>query len=61
MASDYAGFLHSHPHMERARSIDRDHVIVDRKDWLKIRKVTDMSVEVYDRVDRMNNILEGRG
>lgn len=35
--SDFSGILHSHPKMEKNCNIDQDHVIVDKKDWKKIR------------------------
>ena len=35
--SDFVGILHSHPKMENKCNIDQDHVIVDKKDWKKIR------------------------
>lgn len=36
-ANDFLGILHRHPKMEVDCNIDQDHVIVDKKDWEKIR------------------------
>lgn len=34
---EFLGFLHRHPKMETDKEIDENHVIVDKKDWERIR------------------------
>jgi hypothetical protein len=34
---DFLGFLHRHPKMETELKVDDKHVIVDKKDWERVR------------------------
>lgn len=40
---DYMGFLHRHPKMEMDNNIDEGHVIVDKKDWERVRTLFEIT------------------
>lgn len=47
----HQGFLHSHPQLEKDLGVPKDHVIVDRNEWEKVREVYDFKEPKPRRID----------
>jgi len=43
---DFTGLLHDHPKLEEELKLDSSHVIVDKSDWIEVRRIlANMHVE----------------
>ncbi len=54
-------FLHAHPHTASSVNLDMNHVIIDKADWLWVRKNKAKVLAAPEMLEALIEISEGKG